>query len=153
MAFAFLTNPVSKDSVGINNIKVSAAGTDTINLNLGYSIPTGGYGVRYVPESEGEYSGDGMTDYDGALGKYRIFIAFGDTDISAKLKEKYHPGEVIELENAPVKMRMKIVHPQTHGCGIYVGFDVPISVSEVNAGELYWLGGWVTIPITLLRGT
>lgn len=153
VAFAFLTNPVSKDSVGINNIKVSAAGTDTINLNLGYSIPTGGYGVRYVPESEGEYSGDGMIGYDGALGKYRIFIAFGDTDISAKLKEKYHPGEVIELENAPVKMRMKIVHPQTHGCGIYVGFDVPISVSEVNAGELYWLGGWATIPITLLRGT
>jgi beta-lactamase regulating signal transducer with metallopeptidase domain len=150
LSICYLTNPINKDIMGVNSISVKRTSQDVIDLRVRYSFPTGSYTVRTVPEDEGEYCGDGIRDYDGALGKYRILISFGDTEPSKAFWEKYPAGEVVELENAPIKIRLKRVHTQDHGFSLYVGFDFPVVVESINKGELKTFGGSIKIPITVL---
>lgn len=149
-AFVFLTNPIGEQNIGVSALWVSRMDADTIMLNLGYRIPTGSYHVRYVPEDEWENTSNGKVEYDGALGKYRIYIGFGDTKLSEQMREKFSYEQVVELQNTPVPIRLKAVYPDVHGVGFYVGFDTPIQVDQIMNGTLNILGGWVTIPITLL---
>lgn len=150
LGICYLTNPIDKDNMGVNSISAKRIGSDVIDLNIRYSYPTGSYSVRSVSEDEGEYCGDGINDYDGALGKYRILISFGDTEPSKAFREKHPVGEVVELKNAPIKMRLKRVHPQDHGFSLYVGFDSPVVVESIKKGELKTFGGSIKIPITVL---
>ncbi len=150
VAVCFLTNPLEKSSRGIKNIEVQQVDPDAVNLKIRYSYPSGGYCVRCVSEEEGEYCGDGIKEYDGALGKYRILVEFGDADPSAAFMETYPVGQVIELEGGAFPMRVKRVHPQDHGFAFYVGFDRPVWVEPIDNGELKPLGGSFKIPIRVL---
>jgi len=146
----FLTNPIDKDNTGVKSISAERVDSNVVNLIMKYSYPIGGYSVRFVPESEGEYTGDGMKDYDGSLGKYRLLIAFGDTEPSKAFMKKYPAGEVVELENSPIRIRLKRVHPQDHGFVLYVGFDSPIIADQIENGKLKTFGGSIKIPINVL---
>lgn len=150
-AVCFLTNPIREGASGVKRVTATGESADAVVLKIRYSAPTGGYSVRVVPEDEGEYCGDGMSAYDGSLGKYRIMVRFGDTDPSASFAERYPAGEMAELTNDPVQIRVKRVHPQDHGFVLYFGFDNPVSVTPVEQGELSPLFGTVKIRVTLSK--
>ena len=148
-ACCFLTNPINKDNIGVNKISAKSVDTDTVELKIKYSYPTGGYSIRCVSEDEGEYCGDGIIDYDGSLGKYRILVEFGDTEPSKEWKKTYPAGETVELETSPIKIRLKYVYPEDHGFALYLGFDTPVSVDPVDYGKLKTFGGSLKIPINV----
>ncbi len=148
LAVCFLTNPVEEENMGVQHISAVRVDSDTVELKLQYTYSTGGYSIRSVSEEEGEYSGDGIVDYDGSLGKYRILIKLGDAGFSEKLAEQYPAGKAVELENAPVKMRFKCVYPSDHGVFLYVGFDAPVSIDPVESARMNLFGGVIRIPIT-----
>ena len=58
----------------VTKISLNQKNEDTMVLRITYLLPSGAYSIRTVPEDEGEYVGDGMIDYDGAIGKYRTYI-------------------------------------------------------------------------------
>lgn len=145
-AACFLTSP-STDT-GVYRISVSKAGFDGIKIKLKYSNPTGRYSVVPVDVTEGEYCGDGIKDYDGSLGRYRILIKFGDTDPTGELAEKYPAGEAVELTGVSEKIMIKRVHPQDHGFYLYIGFERPVSIESVDSAQLTGRSGTVTIPIS-----
>ena len=148
-AVCFLTNPIDKDNIGIKDISAKSVDSDTVELKIKYSYPTGGYKVYCVGDSTLGYSGDGIIPYVGALGKYRILIEFGDTEPSKEIAEQFPAGKAVELEGAPVKMRVMRVHPQDHGFFLYVGFDHPVEVDTVENGEFKSLWGSVKIKIKI----
>ncbi len=131
---------------GIGAIRVENVSPDEIKLKLDYNFGTGGYSVHNVSEDEGEYIGDGMIPYDGSLGKYRIMIKFGDIDMTESLMITFPVGEVVELENSPIRLLASRAVPSDHGFVLYIGYDSPITVTEMS-GDLNILGGTVEIPI------
>lgn len=149
VSFCLLTNPINSENSGIKSISVADFRSDVVSLKIKYAYPSGGYQVRMVPEDEGEYCGDGIVDYDGSLGKYRIMIEFGDIGPTQEFMERYSAGEVTELENAPIKIRMKRVHPQDHGCVLYLGFDNPVHIVDVSPDKLNGFGGNINLKIGL----
>lgn len=149
VVICFLTDPIDMENIGIKSIAIEKADTNTFDLKLKYSFPSGSYSIENVQKDEGEYCGDGLVEYDGALGNYRILIKFGDTELSKELREKYPAGEVVELENAPIKTRIKCVYSQDHGVYIYVGFDELVDVNEIDNKKLNLFGGTVNIPIRI----
>lgn len=147
LAAGFLTNPISSDAIGIKGISVKGLSPDKIELSIPYSYATGGYSVRALSADEGEYCGDGMRTYDGALGKYRIMIKFGDTDPSEAFTRNFPIGDVVEIKNAPINIRAKRVSPEDHGFVLYLGFDTPIQVDERDYTKLNALGGTLKIQL------
>jgi len=133
----------------VTRISAKSKGNDEILLKLTYAFPTGGYSVRTVPEDEGEYIGDGMIDYDGSLGKYRIMVKFGDAEPS--MRHSLRLLNETTLLHVPVKLKASVAHPSDHGFVLYIGSDTPISVEAVERGELNSIGGTVQIPIYLNR--
>ena len=136
VSVCFLTNPTGDGGIGIQNIRIVSHPTAAAALELDYLLmEKSGYTVRAVPQSEGEYTGSGIGEYDGALGPYRILISFGDTEPSEGFRQKYPAGEVIALENLPEHflgsyLKFKVVSPQDHGFAIYVGSDRPFAFKE-----------------------
>ena len=153
VSVCFLTNPTGDGGIGIQNIRIVSHPTAAAALELDYLLmEKSGYTVRAVPQSEGEYTGDGMAEYDGALGPYRILISFGDTEPSEGFRQKYPAGEVIALENLPEHflgsyLKFKVVSPQDHGFAIYVGSDRPFAFKESVLYNLRYLGGTLTIRL------
>ncbi len=145
----FLTNPID-GGISVKRKLSLKKDYEVVELSVKYPITTGGYSVCSVAEDDGEYCGDGKGSYDGSLGKYRVLIKFGDTEPSKEFKEKYPIGEAVELENSPIKIRVKRVHPQDHGFYLYAGFDSPVVVKEIENGRLNIFGGTVKIPIKVL---
>ena len=138
----------SESSFGaVTHISAKKKSNSEMELEIAYTWPTGGYSVRNVPEDEGEYVGDGMKDYDGSLGKYRIIIKFGDIEPSMALALQLSINEIIK--ESPVTLRARIAHPSDHGFVLYIGSDTPISVETVNRGKLKPYGGTIKIPITI----
>ena len=133
----------------VTGISVKMAGTDTAELRIKYQFPCGGYRVRVVPEDEGEYIGDGMIDYDGSLGKYRIIVEFGDMSLSTNLALKFAIGETVSIKNRPLELRARIACPSDHGFVLYIGSDTPLSVSSTDYVSLNQPGGTLKIPVTL----
>jgi hypothetical protein len=133
----------------VTHISIKQRSTDVMELRIRYSFPTGGYSARVVPEDEGEYIGDGMIDYDGSLGKYRVMVNFGDTEPSLRLSSRLRVNNVIK--HSPVKLKASIAHPEDHGFVLYIGSDKPISVEPVEHGTMNALGG--TIKISIAVGT
>lgn len=132
----------------VNGISVRTVDKNNLELRIKYQFATGGYSVRLVPEDEGEYTGDGMGDYDGSLGKYRMIVDFGDISKSTALNLKFAICKRVILKNYPVKILAKVASPSDHGFVLYLGFDQPISVEAVE-GKLDTLGGTLIIPIEL----
>ncbi len=149
VAVCFLTDPVNNSGIDVRIITLDDV-IGILKVEVSYSAPEGKYSVLYVPEDEGEYCGDGMVDYDGALGQYRIMIQFFDTEPSKSLAKKCPAGEVVELENAPIPVKVKRVHPQDHGFVLYLGFDDPVYLNEINEDELSWFGGKIAFRVYLL---
>lgn len=132
----------------VNSISVRTVDKDNLELRIKYQFATGGYSVRLVPEDEGEYTGDGMGDYDGSLGKYRMIVNFGDISMSTALCLKFVVCNRAMLKAFPVKILAKVASPSDHGFVLYLGFDQPISVEPVQ-GKLDTLGGTLIIPIKI----
>ena len=136
----------------VNSIFVRTVDKNNLELRIKYQFATGGYSVRLVPEDEGEYTGDGMGDYDGALGKYRMMVDFGDISMSTALCLKFvvcnSVFNRVMLKAFPVKILAKVASPSDHGFVLYLGFDQPISVEPVQ-GKLDTLGGTLIIPIRI----
>lgn len=131
----------------VTKISAKATGNSTITLKLNYALPSGGYSVRNVSPSEGEYTGDGMIDYGGSLGKYRVIIEFGDAEPSAALSKKLAPDQALKTSSA--NLQIKIAHPSDHGFVLYIGSDTPISVEPIENGHLKSTFGVIKIPIKL----
>ena len=137
----FLTSP----AVGIFAQKVDS---DTVMVKIPYSDPSGSYSVRMVAEDEGIYTPDGEGQYDGSLGKYRILVKFGDSEPTDAFYAKYNMN-VVEIENAPISMRVKMVCPSDHGFYLYIGLDEPVTVDAVYDKNLSIIGGYLSIPIKI----
>lgn len=132
----------------VTRISARSRGDGAFLLKIKYVTSTGGYSVREVPEDEGEYCGDGMHDYNGSLGKYRILISFGDAEPSMLQVAKFIIAEEPNLNGAGVPLKMKIASPSDHGFVLYIGSDTPLHVQETK-GELNALGGTLRIPVEL----
>ena len=133
----------------VTDISVKTKNTDSAELIIKYRLGCGGYSVRVVPEDEGEYIGDGIIDYDGSLGQYRMMVDFGDIEPSTAIALKFAVEKTIILKNHPIEIRAKIAHPSDHGFVLYLGFDKPISIDEEQGGRLNPIGGAIQIPITI----
>lgn len=135
----------------VTSISVRRKGSDEIVLKINYIFATGGYSVREVPLDEGEYIGDGMIDYDGSLGKYRVIISFGDISLSTRYSSKFRKSDnTLKLSNFPAEIRARVASPSDHGFVLYLGSDTPLSVEETKGWlSLSEIGGTVKIPITL----
>lgn len=138
---------VAKYNLGVvTQISLSQKSEDTMLLRIKYLLPTGGYSIRAVPEDEGEYIGDGMIDYNGAIGKYRIMVNFGDVELAEFFAEKKDENGVFVLADG---IQAKTARPADHGFVLYIGSDKPISVEPVEHGTLNTLGGIIKIPIAV----
>ena len=140
---------VAKYNLGVvTRISLSQKSEDTMLLRIKYLFPSGAYSIRAVPEDEGEYVGDGMIDYDGSLGKYRIMVNFGDVELAESFVKKMDENGVFLLADG---VRAKTACPSDHGFVLYIGSDKPISVEPVEHGTMNALGG--TIKISIAVGT
>ena len=63
----------------VSTITVAEKSGDTLELQMTYVLPMGGYSAHNVAADEVEHTSNGSIDYDGSLGQYRIMIRFGDT--------------------------------------------------------------------------
>ncbi len=133
----------------VTKITAATRNNEKLELQMTYFLPMGGYSVREVPEDEGEYIGDGMIDYDGSLGQYRILIEFGDVEPHAIFVRSMFRDGIYELNRADVSLRMKIAHPSDHGFVLYIGSDTPIHIEDTKGNKLDSLFGMIKIPIII----
>ena len=151
VAVCFLTDPMGKENMGVQSIRVTGSGNQSVDILLGYRYLYGGYSVEMIPFDAPEYAADGTVPYDGALGKYRVMITFGDTAPAAPLSEKFRNGQIYELENVPEafggSLKARIARPQGHGFVLYIGSDVPFAVEKESKRGLDRLFGRVKIEI------
>lgn len=131
----------------VTRISLSKKSEDTMLLQIKYLLSSGGYSIRNVSEDEGEYIGDGMIDYNGAIGKYRIMVDFGDVELAESFAKKMDENGVFVLADG---VFAKTACPSDHGFVLYIGSDKPISVEPVESGVLNALGG--TIKVTIAVG-
>ena len=154
-AVCFLTDPVETEDIGIQDIVVTGSGKESVDILLHYNNLFGGYSVQMVPFDAEEYGADSMIPYDGALGKYRVMISFGDTNPSASLLEKFQSDRIYELEDVPTNfggsLKARITQPQGHGFVLYIGSDVPFTAEEESKRGLDKLFGYVTVTIKKIR--
>ena len=132
----------------VTKISLNQKNEDTMVLRITYLLPSGAYSIRTVPEDEGEYAGDGMIDYDGSLGKYRIMVNFGEVELAESFVKKMDENGVFLLADG---VHAKTASPSDHGFVLYIGSDKPISVEPVEHGTMNALGG--TIKISIAVGT
>ena len=140
---------VAKYNLGVvTRISLSQKSEDTMLLRIKYLFPSGAYSIRAVPEDEGEYVGDGMIDYDGSLGKYRIMVNFGEVELAESFVKKMDENGVFLLADG---VHAKTACPSDSGFVLYIGSNKPISVEPVEHGTMNALGG--TIKISIAVGT
>ena len=130
----------------VTKISLNQKNEDTMLLRIKYLFPSGAYSIRAVPEDEGEYIGDGMIDYDGAIGKYRIMVEFGDLELADSFANKKDENGIFILADG---VWAKTACPSDHGFVIYIGSDKPISVEPVEHGTMNALGGTIKISIAV----
>ncbi len=138
---------ISRYNLGVvTQILIKDKTDSTEELQIKYLFASGGYSVRNVPVNEGEYTGDGIKDYDGALGEYRILIEFGDVALEDSFNDKKDENGIIHFSK---DFRARVVYPSDHGFALYVGCGKPINVETKEDIKLNSLGGTIKIPITL----
>ena len=130
----------------VTRISLNQKNEDTMVLRITYLLPSGAYSIRTALEDEGEYIGDGMIDYDGAIGKYRIMVEFGDLELADSFAKKKDENGIFVLADG---VHAKTACPSDHGFVLYIGSDKPISVEPVENGTLNALGGTIKISISV----
>ncbi len=130
----------------VTGISVKEKSDNSVELRLKYLLGTGGYSVRMVSEDEPEHTGNGERDYDGALGKYRICVEFGEAALKESLKNKMDENGVIQLSD---DLRGRVAFSADHGFVLYVGCDQPMHLEEQNGISLNAFSGTVRIPVTV----
>ena len=130
----------------VTRISLSHKSEDTMVLRISYLLPSGAYSIRTVPEDEGEYIGDGMIDYNGAIGKYRIMVDFGEIELAESFAKKKDENGVFVLADG---VWAKTACPSDRGFVLYIGSDNPISVDPLKHGELNAFGGTIKILIAV----
>ena len=146
---AALTFYFSMHNTGVITKLTAKSSDENIKLKITYFLPIGRYSVREVAIDEGEYCGDGINEYDGSLGKYRIMIKFGDIEPHKALLKRVNENSNIEIAHTSNSLNAKIVFPSDHGCVIYIGSDIPIHVENSNDNDLSGLFGAIKIPIII----
>jgi hypothetical protein len=146
-AGAFVLDIFRYNTGVVRNISVKTKGTDEVELKMTYFLSMGGYSVREVPLDEGEYISDGMIDYNGGLGKYRIMVEFGDMSPHTSFIKRMSEDGIFEINHATVSFKAKIACPSDHGFVLYIGSDTPISVENISDNELNSFRGTIRIPI------
>ena len=130
----------------VTKISLNQKNEDTMVLRITYLLPSGAYSIRTVPEDEGEYIGDGMIDYDGATGKYRIMVEFGDLELADSFAKKKDENGIFMLADG---VWAKTARPSDSGFVLYIGSNKPISVEPIDLGTLNAFGGTIKIPISV----
>ena len=130
----------------VTRISLNQKNEDTMVLRITYLLPSGAYSIRTVPEDEGEYIGDGMIDYDGSLGKYRIMVNFGELELADSFAKKKDENGIFMLADG---VWAKAARPSDSGFVLYIGSNKPISVEPVEFGTLNAFGGTIKIPISV----
>lgn len=148
VAAAFVIDTLQYDSGVVRGIKVKAE-EDGLWVKMVFILPSGGFSARDVSGDEGEYIGDGLKDYDGSLGQYRIMITFGDMVPHDSLKKDLSEDGVFELNDTPIPLKAKFAYPSDHGFVLYIGSDVPIHTDATECDELRGLWGTVAIPVSV----
>lgn len=133
----------------VSGIAVVEMNDNALELQMAYLLPVGGYSAREVSQNEGEHTGNGMTDYDGSLGQYRIMIEFGDVEPHAIFVRSMFRDGIYELKRADVSLKMKISQPSDHGFVLYIGSDTPIHLDDINDNKLSGISGTIKIPVTI----
>ena len=146
---AVLSFALSRYNTGVITKLTAKSSGDNIELKMTYFLPMGGYSVREVAEAEGEYFGNGIKEYDGDLGKYRIIIEFGDIKPHKALLKMADANRVFEIENTTASLKAKIVYPSDHGFALYIGSDTPISVENIDSNSIDGLFGTIKVPIAV----
>lgn len=148
LTFAIITSVffIFANNGKVTRISLKQSSEDTMVLQIGYLLPSGAYSIRTVPEDEGEYIGDGMIDYDGAIGKYRIMVKFGDLELADSFAKKKDENGIFMLADG---VHAKTACPSDHGFVLYIGSDKPISVEPVEHGTMNALGGTIKISIAV----
>jgi len=148
-AVCFLTEPLN---LGVRSVELTEKSPGDITLRIAYG-DLHSYSVETVEEAAGEYSGDGMIPYDGALGKYRILIRLGDATAgegySRAFRKKYPVGQLHSLPGTSEALRMKLACPDDSTLVMYIGADVPLSVVPTDTVLLEAFRGTILINIRL----
>ena len=163
VAVCFLTDPISGEKWGVKDIKLSYSEDGGFLLNLPYTYLWGSWHAEMLPENAPEQSSNGEVPYTGDLGKYRMKLQFGDTDLTGQFLERFPVGRVVTLELPPrmplsgshlvtpaqmagLTLYIKVTIPEDHGFVIYVGSNTPFTVNEYSdSGER--LFGTLTVPL------
>ncbi len=146
---AFVIDISVYDTGVVRYISVFTKQENELELNMLYFLPMGGYSVHDVPLDEGQYIGDGMIDYNGALGKYRIMVDFGDIAPHYSIVRKADKDGIFVLKSSTVSLKAKIAYPSDHGFVLYIGSDMPISVESKQVNDIKGPCGIISIPITV----
>lgn len=133
----------------VPTITVAEKNADTLELQMTYVLPMGGYSAHNVAADEVEHTSNGSIDYDGSLGQYRIMIQFGDTEPHLLFVKSMFKDGIYELKKGDVTLKMKIAHPDDHGFVLYIGSDSPIHIEEIESTKLDGILGIIKIPIEI----
>ncbi len=143
----FMTDPIG---MGVYDFSMKEREADILELRLDYALPQGTpYSVEILTMNYGEYTDDGVVEYDGSMGKYRILIRFSGAEPAPELKKMFPAYEIVELGEA--NARAKLVYPNAEqGFALYLGFDSPVLIEDAGSGKLSPIGGALKLAVKLL---
>jgi len=157
IAVFFMTDPKSGNGFGVTDFRfVQDANDGHPQLELDYRFLLEGEAyfhsmwIREVEPEEGELGPDGMGEYGGALGKYRMMIPFKTTPASYAFRQKYKAGQVYTLdalERYPEPLKFKVVYPPDYSVVIYVGSEKEFGFKDPALYHVRYLGGTMKIEM------
>ena len=131
------------NELGVHSISLGKDSAGKPALQIGYADASR-YSVRHMAEDEVVPKGESFIPYDGALGKYRIEIHFGDTKHTEALQQQLPFWEVRTLSDT---YKIQWCLNDSHGITIYVGSDTPFSITEVTNQDLLMPMDTLSIPL------
>lgn len=151
-----MTDPKSGNGFGVTDFRfVQDANDGHPQLELDYRFLLEGedyfHGwIRKMGPEEGELGPDGMGEYDGALGQYRMMIPFKTTPASYAFRQKYKAGQVYTLdalERYSQPLKFKVVYPPDYSVVIYVGSEKEFVFKDPALYHVRYLGGTMKIEM------
>lgn len=153
----FLTDPTPDYGIGIRSIETGVDDEGTPAIILDYLFLVDGekhfYGdwITTLSPEDGEYTENGLVEYSGDLGQYRIAIKFKRTKAGAGFQKTHTPGQVYTLEkpteNFWTDLKYKVVYPPDYSMVIYIGSDKPIGHKNPALYNVRYLGGKMYIRL------
>ena len=162
-AVCFLTDTASGHGFGVRAIRIGQADGKRSNadavLELDYLLVWDSKSdlsrvVEYVGPESGEYTADGMGEYDGSLGEHRLMIKFKKTEASDGFRKTYTPGQVYTLDSVPQEyagvFKLKVVYPPDNSLVIYIGTDRQFyHKADYAFYNVRYLGGTMKVSLWL----